>query len=80
MILSADYLRQHGFRLWYLVDADYKREWESLMIMKGADYFPDLYAKPIAPAMKRWRRLRRLLIQQTVAEERDAPLDKEEHE
>ncbi|WP_156520073.1 hypothetical protein [Loigolactobacillus backii] len=38
-----------------------KSDWEHLLIVHGAEYFPDLFTKPIAPARKRWRRLKRLL-------------------
>lgn len=39
-----------------------KREWEMLIVVQSGKLFPDLWCKPIAPARKRWRRIRRLLI------------------
>lgn len=38
-----------------------KRQWEHFLVMHGGLVFPTLYAKPITPARKRWRRVMRLL-------------------
>ena len=48
-------------KLWLAYD---KRRWTVLMMLDSAHWFPGAYAKPIAPTLKRWRRLRRLLMQE----------------
>ena len=71
MSMKSDYFEKHGLRLWNLKYSETKSDWEWLMTMRGADYLPNLYAKPAAPAMKRWRRLRNALIRQTIKENRN---------
>ncbi|KRM54802.1 hypothetical protein [Lacticaseibacillus sharpeae] len=41
-----------------------KQTWTWFMVMDGAKYFHGVWGKPIAPTLKRWRRLRRLLMQE----------------
>lgn len=40
-----------------------KANWEHILVMEGGQLFPKLYAKPIAPACNRWRRVARLLME-----------------
>lgn len=40
--------------------------WSQVMIYNGAQFFRNVWGKPIEPAMKRWRRLRRLLIKELI--------------
>lgn len=50
---------------WLALDtADIKQRWAAVMVVDGAYYFPDVFGKPVAPTMKRWRRLRRLLMKE----------------
>lgn len=38
-----------------------KRQWAMVMAYSGAQFFYNVWGKPIAPTLKRWRRLRKLL-------------------
>lgn len=52
---------------WHITprNAHTKHDWESMLVVDvGGYYLPAIAGKPIAPARKRWRRLRRLLIQE----------------
>ena len=40
-----------------------KADWEVLMVLEGACWFPNVWGKPIAPTRKRWRRLRKLIFE-----------------
>jgi hypothetical protein len=44
--------------------ANTKQTWTWFMVMDGARYFQNVWGRPIAPTLNRWRRLRRLLMQE----------------
>jgi hypothetical protein len=54
-----------GYIIWAPLSKAY---WEHMLVVEGGRLFPTLYAKPIAPARNRWRRVARLLMEENANE------------